>query len=110
VLPQLTPHDADALLFDWDGTLVDSQYANYRAMYRALAQVGVALEQEWFDARTGLSSREMIHTLIRERGISLPVAVDEVVAYRDMRFLGEACRVAPTSRRINTTRHRSAQT
>jgi beta-phosphoglucomutase-like phosphatase (HAD superfamily) len=29
MLPQLTPHDSDCLLFDWDGTLVDTGRANY---------------------------------------------------------------------------------
>ncbi|NUW38824.1 HAD family hydrolase [Nonomuraea rhodomycinica] len=36
MLSPLAPRDADGLLFDWDGTLVDSQGANYRAMAEAL--------------------------------------------------------------------------
>ena len=43
--PSLTPPPADALLFDWDGTLVDSQDANYRAMSHALSSVGIHLEK-----------------------------------------------------------------
>jgi HAD superfamily hydrolase (TIGR01509 family) len=95
VLTELTPHDTEALLFDWDGTLVDSQYANYRAMSRAMSHIGVDLEQEWFDARTGLSSAETIHTLVRERDQSLPVDVGEIVARRDAHFLQEAWRIQP---------------
>jgi HAD superfamily hydrolase (TIGR01509 family) len=90
VLRQLAPQDTDCLLFDWDGTLVDSQGANYRAMAGALSRVGVALEESWFAARTGLSSAEMIKSLVRERGLSLPASVQEIVTYRDERFLEEA--------------------
>ncbi|MFC5148238.1 hypothetical protein [Streptomyces aureoversilis] len=42
----------------------------YRAMAAALRQEGVDLAQDWFDARTGLSSAEMIRTLLDERGLS----------------------------------------
>ncbi|QYC38292.1 Fructose-1-phosphate phosphatase YqaB [Nonomuraea coxensis DSM 45129] len=93
VLSQLVPHDTDCLLFDWDGTLVDSQSANYRAMATALSQVGVELEESWFGARTGLSSAEMINALIRERSLTLPVTVQEIVTHRDELFLEEAHRV-----------------
>ncbi|WP_223167667.1 HAD family hydrolase [Nonomuraea sp. SYSU D8015] len=90
MLSKLAPHDTDCLLFDWDGTLVDSQSANYRAMAAALSQVGVALEESWFGSRTGLSSAEMIDALVQERGLTLPVPVQEIVAHRDERFLAEA--------------------
>lgn len=93
--PALTPRSAGCLLFDWDGTLVDSQYANYRAMAGTLATEGVRLEQEWFDARTGLSSAEMIHTLVVERGLTLSRSVAELVAERDAQFLEEAHAVRP---------------
>ncbi|XVQ82681.1 HAD family hydrolase [Microbispora siamensis] len=90
MLPELHPGDMDALLFDWDGTLVDTQRANYRAMAEALAVEGVRLEQEWFDARTGLSSAEMIRLLARERELDLRRPVEEIVADRDERFLRTA--------------------
>lgn len=93
--PSLTPPPADALLFDWDGTLVDSQDANYRAMSHALSIAGIRLEREWFDARTGISSAEMIGLLARELGVTLPLLVDELVGRRDARFLEEAASIRP---------------
>ncbi|MBP2707987.1 HAD family phosphatase [Microbispora sp. RL4-1S] len=90
MLPELHPGDAGALLFDWDGTLVDTQPANYLAMAGALAEEGVRLDQEWFDARTGLSSAEMVGVLARERGIGLRRSIAEIVADRDERFLRTA--------------------
>ncbi|MGW5264981.1 HAD family hydrolase [Microbispora sp. NPDC004025] len=90
MLPELHPGDAGALLFDWDGTLVDTQRANYLAMARALKEEGVRLDQKWFDARTGLSSAEMICLLAREGGLRLRRTVEEIVADRDERFLRTA--------------------
>lgn len=93
--PALTPPPADALLFDWDGTLVDSQDANYRAMFHALSTTGIHLEKDWFDARTGISSAEMIKLLAQEQGVTLTVPVDDLVGRRDARFLEESESVRP---------------
>ncbi|GAA2064218.1 beta-phosphoglucomutase family hydrolase [Catenulispora yoronensis] len=93
----LTPPPADALLFDWDGTLVDSQDANYQAMVHALSPVGIDLEKEWFYARTGISSAEMIELLAREYGVSLPVAMEDLVVDRDAHFRQRAESIKPYS-------------
>ena len=93
--PSLTPPPADALLFDGDGTLVDSQDANYRAMSHALSSVGIHLEKGWFDSRTGISSAEMIELLAHELGVTLLVSVDELVGRRDARFLEKAKSIRP---------------
>ena len=95
--PELTPGYAGCLIFDWDGTLVDSQYANYRAMADALEREAVTLEQDWFDARTGLSSAEMIHKLVHERQVLLTRPVEDIVAERDTLFLQQAHTVGPHS-------------
>jgi HAD superfamily hydrolase (TIGR01509 family) len=93
LLPQLHPGDAQALLFDWDGTLVDSQHANFRAMAEALAPHGMTLCQDWFDARTGLSAADMIHVLLEESGVRLDCPVEDLVAARDQRFLENAAQI-----------------
>lgn len=93
LLPELDPGRAEALLFDWDGTLVDSQYANYLAMAGALAPYGVTLDQGWFDARTGLSSADMVRALAPGDGARPALPVEEIVADRDQRFLADAARV-----------------
>lgn len=64
-----------ALLFDWDGTLADSQAANYRAIRAALNAADLDIEQDWFDARTGVSTRDM-------------VAMIDLAAHRDRVYLG----------------------
>jgi HAD superfamily hydrolase (TIGR01509 family) len=40
-----------AVLFDWDGTLVDSLAAIYRANTRALATLGIRMDRTWFRER-----------------------------------------------------------
>lgn len=40
-----------AALFDWDGTLVDSLGAIYRANTRALATIGITMDRTWFRER-----------------------------------------------------------
>ena len=93
--PSLTPPPADALLFDWDGTLADSQDANYRAMSCALSIAGIHLDKEWSGSRTGISSAEMIALLARERGVTLPVPVDDLAGRRDARFPEEVTSIRP---------------
>lgn len=95
VRDELSPDGAACLLFDWDGTLVDSQPAIYRAMAQTLAAEGVELEQDWFDSRTGLSSADMITLLAAEGPLRLTSTVAELVAKRDELFLSVAHTVRP---------------
>ncbi len=52
-----------ALIFDCDGTLVDSAAAHHRALSETLAARGIALDDEWYLARTGTSIRELLAEL-----------------------------------------------
>lgn len=80
-----SPQEAGCLVFDWDGTLVDSTEANYRALADTLARYGIGLDEDWYRARTGMSSDEMIAMLAAAAGRQLdPVAVS---AERDTQFL-----------------------
>jgi len=54
------PDDARALLFDWDGTLADSQLLNFRVLSQAPTTVDLAMSYDWFAARTGTSTAEMV--------------------------------------------------
>ncbi len=40
-----------AVLFDWDGTIVDSMAMVYRANVKALATVGIRMDRSWFRER-----------------------------------------------------------
>ncbi|GAA5054447.1 HAD superfamily hydrolase (TIGR01509 family) [Thermocatellispora tengchongensis] len=70
--PRLQPVPPySALIFDCDGTLVDSAPANERAWRHALAAQGVELDSAWYHARTGLSADELLAALEAEIGREL---------------------------------------
>jgi HAD superfamily hydrolase (TIGR01509 family) len=52
-----------ALIFDCDGTLVDTQSAHHRALKETLAAHGVTLDDAWYLARAGTSIRELLDEL-----------------------------------------------
>lgn len=74
-----------ALLFDWDGTLADSQEVNYAVLTTALQQQGADLARGWFDARTGVSTRVMVLQLGALLGRRLDV--DRAADDRDRAYL-----------------------
>ena len=45
------PHLPDAVLFDWDGTLVDTMSMIYRANVAALRAYGIEMSRAWFRER-----------------------------------------------------------
>lgn len=57
-----------ALIFDCDGTLVDTQAAHHRALREALAAHGVTLDDAWYSARAGTSIRELLDELRKAGG------------------------------------------
>jgi beta-phosphoglucomutase-like phosphatase (HAD superfamily) len=69
----------DALIFDWDGTLVDSQPLNFRALSSALAAYGVTMTAAWYRRRLGTSGHELIEQLALEQQINRPLPVDHIV-------------------------------
>ncbi len=74
-----------ALIFDWDGTLADSQAVNYAVLRDALAEHDCELAEPWFAARTGTSTRDMVAmiALLHDR----PLDPDVVAARRDAMYL-----------------------
>jgi beta-phosphoglucomutase-like phosphatase (HAD superfamily) len=63
-------HRLRALLFDLDGTLIDSAEANYAAYSRALLEVGVRIEPNAVaKAAAGRQWREFLPALLRQAGV-----------------------------------------
>ena len=69
----------DAYLFDCDGTIVDSMPLHYKAWKQVLGEWNCEFSEERFYAWGGMPIVEIISTLNREYGLSMPV---EAVAKR----------------------------
>ncbi|HYW24842.1 MAG TPA: HAD family hydrolase [Terriglobales bacterium] len=67
--PRLEPRPA--LLFDLDGTLVDSVYQHVLAWQEALAGLGVELSVWRIHRRIGMSGGLFVNALLRETGLAL---------------------------------------
>lgn len=67
--------DAAALLFDLDGTLVDTAEANFLAYARALTEVGARVERARFDlVARDRNWREFLPDLLAESGVRADAA------------------------------------
>ena len=75
-----------ALLFDLDGTLVDTVEANFEAYRGAFAESGYELTREEFVATWGLDSRDFIPALVP--GIEA-AAVDAIRATKSRLYAGQ---------------------
>jgi beta-phosphoglucomutase-like phosphatase (HAD superfamily) len=50
----------DALVFDCDGTLVDSAEAHFYSIQQALAPIGLTITPEWYHPRHGLGPEDLL--------------------------------------------------
>ncbi len=63
------PADCTAIVFDFDGVLVDSEPLHFAAFAEVAEELGVALTYErYLDAYIGFDDREAFETLLREAG------------------------------------------
>ena len=65
--------DFDAYLFDCDGTIVDSMPLHYKAWKQILGEWNCEFSEERFYAWGGMPIVEIISTLNKEYGLSMPV-------------------------------------
>ncbi len=70
----LNPDSFDALIFDLDGTLVDSAPAHFRAYNDALAPLGIALDWDWYLAHLGLASGPLKQAYEAAFGRAIPLS------------------------------------
>mgnify|MGYP002721064803 FL=1 len=68
------PDHIQGLIFDCDGTLVDTPPLYATAWMAALAEFGARLELEWFRPRAGLSEALLLDDVERHFGIPMPRA------------------------------------
>ena len=59
---------AKALIFDRDGTLIDSLELNWQAMDKALREQGIEIRREEFIGMTGRSIEEIAQLIVKSKG------------------------------------------
>lgn len=84
---------ARALIFDCDGTLVDSMPVHYRAWCRTVEPLGLTFTEERFYSLGGVSTREILAHLAREQGVD--VDIEAAARARDDAFMAMADQVRP---------------
>lgn len=68
------PESIEALIFDCDGTLVDTMPAHYRAWCAALEPLGIAFSEERFYSLAGVPTAAIVELLAREQGVECDAA------------------------------------
>ena len=74
-----------AILFDMDGTLVNTEPLHEEAWHDTLAQFNLQLSSDWFDRYTGSTDRILMTEVIQHYGLS--VNVDDLLEEKRERFL-----------------------
>lgn len=68
------PEPFAAIIFDCDGTLVDTAAVYHRAYNAALAPLGAEMDTEWYFSRLGLSAETLLEEYAREHRVKLEPA------------------------------------
>ncbi|XP_028390883.1 uncharacterized protein LOC114515780 [Dendronephthya gigantea] len=67
------PNDIEAIIFDCDGTLVDTMPFHLQAWAQICDETGLFYSKESFIAKAGIPGREIIRTMAKSQGIYLDV-------------------------------------
>jgi beta-phosphoglucomutase len=93
---------ADAIVFDFDGVIVNSEPVHLRAFQAVLAEEGLSLSaRDYYDRYVGLSDRDAFETVLAETGESRPGGWSERLTARKtlevQRVLAEATPLFPAA-------------
>ena len=70
----ITARDYRAVIFDCDGTLVDSEEAHFQSFQTALAAQGYKMDRDWYFSRTGFDRITLLKTFAAEVAADLDIA------------------------------------
>lgn len=92
---RLDPKTHDAVIFDCDGTLVDTMPLHHKAWQASFDQFGAPFQFTWelFTRRAGLTLEETVLELNQEFGCSLPAT--EVAAAQRLEYLRLSVNIQP---------------
>jgi beta-phosphoglucomutase-like phosphatase (HAD superfamily) len=91
-----TKSEMPAVLFDLDGTLIDSVYQHVQAWWNTLSQAGIQVPKWRIHRRVGMSGKSFIKELLREFAPSKKeINIDQLEKEHDARIREALSEIAP---------------
>lgn len=91
-----------AVIVDWDGTVVDSQQANFTALNHALRPYRVKVDQQWYRQHVGMSITDLLTEVAAVHG-ELPTT--KIIAASRQRLLANLHQLQPIPATIDLLDH-----
>src|SRR3954452_6271911 len=84
-----------AVLFDLDGTLIDSVYEHVQAWWNTLNGAGILVPKWMIHRRVGMSGKSFVTELLREFAPGKNVNIDQLEEEHDARIRDVVSEIAP---------------
>jgi beta-phosphoglucomutase len=85
-----------AVIFDFDGVIVDSEMMHFEAFNRALKPYEVQISKEqYFEEYLGLTDRDLLRTLLEEGRLKINESQIETIAQNKTQIFEETAKAAP---------------
>lgn len=93
----MTPPTLSAVIFGFDGTVVDSHEAHFLARRDTFGDLGLTIDRTWYDAHAGFSLDEAVALLTAERNTVVTESIAEIDARCTEAYLSHLDKVRPIS-------------
>lgn len=90
-----TKSEMPAVLFDLDGTLIDSVYEHVQAWWSMLSEAGVLVPKWMIHRRVGMSGKSFVTELLREFAPKKKVNIDKLEKEHDARIVDAISEIQP---------------
>jgi HAD superfamily hydrolase (TIGR01549 family) len=90
-----TKTEMPAVLFDLDGTLIDSVYEHVQAWWNTLNEAGIVVPKWMIHRRVGMSGKSFVTELLREFAPQKKVNIDQLEEEHDARIRKAVFEIAP---------------
>jgi HAD superfamily hydrolase (TIGR01549 family) len=100
-----TRTETPAVLFDLDGTLIDSVYEHVQAWWSTLNEAGIVVPKWKIHRRVGMSGKSFVTELLREYAPQKKVDIESLEKEHDQKIAGSVSNIAPLRGADDLLRH-----